>query len=116
MRVIVTGSRAWRDYETIRDRLAKLPPNSTVVHGAATGADAMAHAAALALGHTPEPHFPDYDKYEVSKAPLRRNEAMVILGADLLVAFPTDNSRGTWHCKDVAEDAKIPTEVIVERR
>ena len=112
MRVIVTGSRDWRDYETIRNRLAELPPESIIVHGAATGADAMAHAAATALGFTLEPHFPDYEKYKVSKAPLRRNQHMVDLGADLCLAFPMKGSQGTWHCVNRAENAGIPTEVI----
>lgn len=111
MRVLVTGSRDWRDYETIRKRLAQLPPGSTIVHGAATGADAMAHVAAIALGHIPEPHWPDFETYEVSKAPLRRNELMVALGADLCLGFPTANSRGTVHCMGRAKAAGIPVEI-----
>ncbi len=107
MRILVTGSREWRDYETIRRALAKFPAGSVVVHGAATGADAMAHSAALGLGFTPEPHFPDYEKYPVSKAPLRRNEEMVALGADICLAFPARNSRGTHHCAGRAKAAGI---------
>lgn len=114
MRVIVTGSRDWRDYETIRLRLAQLPPDTVIVHGAASGADAMAHVAAEALGLVTEPHWPDFEKYPVSKAPLRRNELMVRLGADLCLAFPTVRSRGTWHCVGRAKDARIPVEVIGE--
>jgi hypothetical protein len=112
MRVIITGSRRWWDYKTIRTRLAELPTPSTIVHGAATGADAMAHSAALALGHTPEPHFPDYETYSVRQAPTRRNQDMVDLGADLCLVFPTKESVGSWDCKRRAEAAGIPIEVV----
>ena len=112
MRVLITGSRDWRDYVAVKKRLSDLPVNAVVVHGAATGADHMAHAAALALGLTVEPHFPDYENYHHREAPLKRNELMVSLGADLCLAFPTPSSRGTWHCLGLAKQAGIPWEVI----
>ncbi len=112
MRVLVTGSRAWRDYKRLRHRLAEFPEGTTIVHGAASGADAMAHVAASALGFTPEPHWPDYETFDVADAPLRRNEYMVELGADLVLAFPTTGSRGTWHCVQRAKAAGLPTEVV----
>ena len=112
MRVIVTGSRDWRDYRAVHARLAELPPGSTIVHGAASGADAMAHAAAVTFGFAVEPHWPDYENYPVHEAPLKRNELMVSLGADLCLAFPTKGSRGTWHCVRAAERAGIPVELV----
>ena len=112
MRVLVTGSRAWRDYQRIRHRLAEFPDGTTIVHGAASGADAMAHVAATALGLTSEPHWPDYESFDVAEAPLRRNEYMVGLGADLVLAFPTPGSRGTWHCVTEAKAAAMPEEII----
>ena len=114
MRVLITGSRAWRDYPTLRKRLSDLPIRSTIVHGAATGADAMAHVAAEALGFTTEPHWPDYEHYPYELAPLIRNQLMVGLGADQCLAFPTKGSRGTWHCVRFAEEAGIPVEIIGE--
>jgi hypothetical protein len=113
MRVLVTGSRDWRDFDTIWNRLSELPPSfSIIVHGAATGADHMCHSAAIALGFSPEPHFPDYALYPVNVAPLKRNEKMVDLGADLCLAFPTASSRGTWHCYNLAKEAGIPCEIV----
>lgn len=114
MRVLITGSRDWRDVKTIQARLSALPRGSVIVHGAATGADHIAHSVALSLGMTPEPHFPDYVKYGPRRAPLERNRLMVDLGADLCLAFPTANSRGTWHCLKLAKDAGIEWEVIDE--
>lgn len=112
MRVLITGGRDWRDVETIKKALMALPPGSTIVHGAASGADAIAHSLALALGHTPEPHWPDYATIETQLAPKIRNQHMVNLGADLCLAFPTSKSRGTWHCVDLAKKAGIEVKVI----
>lgn len=69
MRVIVTGSRDWRNVDVIRQALQDLPPGSTIVHGAASGADAIAHSLALFLGHIPEPHWPDYSRHHVQLGP-----------------------------------------------
>lgn len=112
MRVLITGSRDWRDVKTIKRRLSDLPRDSVIVHGAATGADHIAHSVALHLGMTPEPHYPDYIRYVAQVAPLERNKLMVKLGADLCLAFPTPKSRGTWHCLKLAQTAGIPFEVI----
>ena len=123
MRVIVTGARNWRDVDLIRDRLSKLmpqlphlPEDIVIVHGAASGADAIAHDCALRFGYTPEPHWPKYawceSRNEIAEAPKARNQKMVDLGANLCLAFPTKGSRGTWDMVKRAELARIPVEVI----
>lgn len=111
-RVLITGSRDWRDVDTIRQALTGLPAGSIIVHGAASGADAIAHSLALSLGHVPEPHWPDYANDPVHLAPKVRNQYIVNLGADLCLAFPTVRSRGTWHCLELAEAAGIEVQVI----
>lgn len=113
MRVLITGSRSWRDVQLIRQELRKLPPGSTVVHGAATGADAIAHSIAVDLGLTVEPHWPDYANDPVREAPKIRNQKMVDLGADLCLAFPASRGgSGTMHCAGLATQAGIKTRVI----
>lgn len=42
----------------------------------------------------------------------RRNNEMVALGADLVVAFPYGKSIGTRHCMAAADRAGIPVEVV----
>ena len=112
LRVLITGGRDWRDVAIIRHELYHLPSGSTIVHGAASGADAIAHSLAVSLGHIPEPHWPDYANIDVYQAPKARNQHMVNLGADLCLGFPTAQSRGTWHCLRLAEDAGIETRVF----
>ncbi len=119
MRVIVCGSRKWTDREAIADRLFELPPGSTIVHGAAPGADEIAHQEAQKLGHIVEPYpYRDFISPTVSpkRAPLERNKYMASLGADLCIAFWDGRSTGTQHMVDQAEAAGIELDLHVEGR
>ena len=115
MRVLVTGSRDWSDPKAARklivDRLAELPGDSVIVHGAARGADRFAHQEAQKLGLLVEPHPADWDRHGKS-AGFVRNAEMVALGADLVLAFWNGKSNGTRHTVGLAEAAGIPVEVI----
>lgn len=107
MRVIVCGSRRWTDRAKITSRLADLPPSSTIVHGAARGADKIAHQEAQKLGLRVESH--PARRYG---HPLARNRAMAELGADLCIAFWDGSSSGTRHMMDCARLAQIPVEIV----
>lgn len=112
MRILITGYREWSDdctvYEALR-HYASLhdPAEITVVHGAATGADTLADRAARRLGMLTEPHPADWQAHGKWAGP-KRNKEMVALGADVCLAFPAANSRGTLGCMREARDAGIP--------
>lgn len=120
MRILVTGSRTWRDYallsaaivtnvfEHADDKPAPIG-NVTIVHGACPrGADALADKFAKHSHCTVERHPADWDTYGRG-AGFRRNAEMVNLGADLCLAFIKDDSRGASHTADLAEKAGIKT-------
>jgi YspA, cpYpsA-related SLOG family len=112
MRVLVTGSRDWWDWEAVFGTLADLAREHhgqvVVVHGAAhSGADHFADMAARSLGLTPEPHPADWATHNRRAGPIR-NAEMVALGADLCLAFIRNGSRGATHCAGLAEKAGIP--------
>lgn len=110
-RTIVTGSRRWNDRTKIVNRLADLPPDTTVVHGGARGADSIAHQEAQKLGLLVEVHKADWERYG-KPAGLIRNHKMAEMGADLCLAFLRDNSTGTLHMVEEARRRGIPVEVI----
>ena len=111
-RVIVCGSRHWRDRKMIIDRLCDLPGDTTIVHGGAQGADKIAGQEAEKLGLLVEVHKPDYERWSKKRAPLERNERMAELGADLCIAFWDGRSTGTTHMIGQARERRIPVEVI----
>jgi hypothetical protein len=84
-------------------------PFPIVVHGGARGADTLADQVARGWGWEPELHEvtdKDWDFYGRS-AGHRRNAHMVSLGADVCLAFPLGESRGTRGCMKLAAAAGI---------
>lgn len=111
MRVIACGSRRWADSWPIREALATLPAATTVVHGAAPGADSLAGAIARKLGLRVEAHPAEWGRWGRSAGP-RRNARMVALGADLCLAFRLRGpSPGTDDMMRRCREAGIPVEV-----
>lgn len=120
MRILVTGSRDWPDAWSIGFALSGAADGRegvVVVHGDARGADRIAADAARSRRYATEAHpVSDEDWQEFGRrAGVRRNEAMVVLGADVCLAFPTDSSRGTWDCVRRARKAGIPTRIHLLR-
>lgn len=137
MRVLVTGSRTWRDGILLRDKLTECmsacidmgKPSLTIVHGACkSGADALADGwANWHERNSPQLHVhaerhpadwegpcrpqcqPNHRRQDprgwdvCPAAGFYRNEDMVHLGADLVLAFIADNSKGATHCARYAE-------------
>lgn len=114
MRVIVTGSRAWPDPVRVAHELNKLYLQHgpfVLVHGAcATGADAAAHhwyeTAGEDLGCIEVRYPADWEQYRKKAGPIR-NKEMISKGADLVLAFPLPDGKGTQHTMDLAREAGI---------
>lgn len=83
---------------------------SLIVSGGATGIDTYAKLFA-GRHHIPlMEYLPDYSKYGI-KAPLRRN-TQIVKEASKVVAFPSADSRGTFHSISEARRMKKPVIVI----
>lgn len=113
-RVLITGSRTWNDVQIIRDALnevfAEFGAPIIVVHGAARGADMIAHnlaRGAQRAGVVAEPHPAKWDVHGRG-AGMIRNREMVDLGADICLAFIKDSSPGATACARMAEMERIP--------
>jgi hypothetical protein len=111
-RVLITGSRTWSDWATIRTALSHIQReyggDVIIVHGDARGADRMAGRIATELGMKEEHHPADWERYG-KRAGFVRNAEMVDSGIDRCVAFIREGSRGATMCADLADKRGIPT-------
>ena len=111
-RILITGSRSWRDKSIIHSAINKHtdglnPENVTIVHGdCPTGADRIADEYAREQGFNVESHPADWSQGR--KAGPLRNKKMITLGADICLGFPSGDSRGTRGCLRMAHEAGIP--------
>lgn len=121
MRVIVTGSRDWPRQSAVEKALEYClevaqgrGEELELVHGACpSGADAIAHAWALAHGGVAVHEFrADWSGQGRAAGPMR-NQRMVDAGADEVWAFIKNGSRGATDCADRAERAGIPVTRIL---
>lgn len=115
-RVLVCGSRDWRDRTAIYERLDALQPHDqapcpVIVHGDAQGADRIAADAGADLGYVVEPHPANWRLHGKAAGPIRNNE-MLDSGVGLVLAFQRDGSKGTQHTIDGAQRRGIPVEVF----
>lgn len=113
MRILVTGSRNWENEARIRFAFRTMAQqyaatDITVVHGACpTGADALADKIAREWGFHVETHPADWGTHG-KRAGFVRNAHMADLGADMCLAFPLGESKGTRMMMDLAMKKHIP--------
>src|SRR6188508_2429115 len=112
MKVLVCGDRNWTDIWAIYDVLHRLDRGSTIIHGAARGADTMAGTIAKKLGFTIISVPAQWEKHGRAAGPIR-NKKMLDLNPDLVLAFHKDieNSKGTKNMVEIAR--KKGVEVII---
>lgn len=108
IKLAIVGTRnpklSYNEWENIL--LQEFSPNdlSLIVSGGATGIDTYAKLFA-GRHHIPLMEFlPDYSKYGKS-APLRRN-SQIVKEATNVIAFPSAESRGTFHSINEARRMK----------
>jgi hypothetical protein len=113
MRIIFSGSRNWSDEPVVLDALKMIitkfeKDQVTIVVGGAKGLDQIAENLAKSLHLKVDVFYADWDLHGKAAGPIR-NQKMLDSGADLLVAFPSKDSKGTRHMIDISQKAGIKT-------
>jgi hypothetical protein len=115
MKVAIVGTRtprvSYSEWEELL--LEELSPNdvSLIVSGGAQGIDTYAKLFA-GRHHIPLMEFlPDYSKFGI-KAPLKRN-TQIVKEASKVIAFPSEDSRGTFHA--ISEARRMKKTVVVKK-
>lgn len=103
MKILVTGDRNWQDYWTVLNALKEYGATS-VVHGAAAGADTVAKNAAIDLGIEHIPYKADWKTYGRAAGSIRNRKQFDHELPDLVLAFH-DNLKESKGTKDMIEYA-----------
>lgn len=121
MRVIVTGSRKWRDPAAVIAALTDVYLEHgpfLLMHGdCSTGADSYAHTwfeQTHRITGCTEQRFPAAWETRGRAAGPERNQRMVEAGADLVLAFPLPEGSGTQHTVRLAREAGIEVRTFKE--
>ena len=113
MKIAVVGGRKFDNAALMKQILDQHLPTQ-IISGGANGADTLAYHYARQRGITFICHPPlESEKHKMGfvRAAKRRN-FRVIVEAELLVAFPDRQSKGTWHTINLAKRYGIPVRVI----
>ncbi len=107
MRLLICGSRDYRDRKRIRDYLIEIKPD-VVIEGGATGADRIAYDEARKLGIKVESFRSDWRRYGKG-AGMIRNKAMLQFGnPDFCLAFFSGKvTKGTMHMVTLCKAARV---------
>lgn len=117
IRVLICGGRDFDKFHLLDKVLDEVSKNSVItaiISGGAEGADKMGEEYAY-MNHIPLHRYPANWFLFGKKAGPIRNQQMIDEGKpDLVVAFPTKNSRGTYDMIRRAEKHGIKTIVVKE--
>jgi hypothetical protein len=99
--IAVIGGRARTDREFIETTLSTVfKEGDVLVSGGAMGVDTIGEEWAKRLGFAVVIYRPDY-MADGKAAPLIRNH-QIVEKADIVMAFPSERSKGTWHAVHLA--------------
>ena len=112
MRMAIVGSRDFRRLDKVRQFVADLSLDTTIVSGYARGVDRTAEDAARLRGMRVISIPPQWNTYGKQAGFVRNRE--IVAHADELVAFWDGKSKGTAHSINLAQRKGIPVLVIDE--
>lgn len=100
LKIIIAGSRDFNNYELLKSSIDNILCNYLeydfeFVSGGARGADALGELYAIEAEYTPKVFKANWDEFGRS-AGFARNKLMGDY-ADMLIAFPLPESKGTYH-------------------
>lgn len=127
-RILVCGGRDFNDWNLLRSTLYNICderdwnspsddhgnylPDVVIIAGGAKGADDLADQWAVVNWTGLEVYKADWKKYGRRAGPIRNQQMLDEGKPDLVVAFPTPTSTGTWDMVRRSQKNKIETIII----
>ena len=114
MNVAIVGCRKFDQYEIVRDKVLSIFRKnvmpSQIISGAATGVDTLAKRFAFENDIPLQEYPAEWKKYGKSAGPIRNQK--IVNASDMVIAFPSQSSRGTWNTVRLAKEKGIPVHVF----
>lgn len=111
MRVLVCGSRHFKDYELLKEVLDGYDI-TTIIEGEARGADTLAAIYGGRRGVAVLRFPAQWDKHGRSAGPIRNKQMLVEGNPELVIAFRGPNSKGTQNMIDQSIKAGVEVKII----
>ncbi len=113
MKVIVCGDRNWLGWAAIERELERLPAGTTIIHGAARGADTIASVLGVRMGFHVKVYPAQWEQFGRAAGAIR-NKWMLDAGPDLVLAFHSDirQSKGTANMIEIAKKAGVEVKLF----
>ncbi|MHA2279769.1 MAG: DUF2493 domain-containing protein [Promethearchaeota archaeon] len=105
MKLAVVGSRSFTNYDFLKKMLA-FHECTQIISGGARGADRLAKQYAAECGIPIKEFLPDWDTHGKAAGYIRNKQ--IVEACDELVAFWDEESRGTQHSINLANEASKP--------
>jgi SLOG family YspA-like protein len=122
MRLLISGSRNYNDYEAFKDNILKYYHDTErktgshridcIISGGARGTDTMAERFADEYNIPKEIYPADWNKYGRSAGPIRNRQMLKEGRIGEVVCFMAKDSRGTADMLQAAIEAGKPAKVI----
>jgi len=114
VRIIVCGGRRFNDKELIREVLSEyVASETTIIHGAAKGADHLAGEVAVELGMEVIAVPADWSQFGNRAGPMRNRKMASEFAPDLVIGMP--GNVGTKDMIQVARVNGIPVRLVPNR-
>lgn len=113
MNVGIVGSRKYTNYEKIKEEVLKIVPLEKIrriISGGAQGVDTLAEQLAKEYNIPTIVYYPEWSKYGKSAGPKRNT--LIVDNSDMIIAFPDNDSIGTYDTIHKGEKKGIPVHII----
>lgn len=108
LKIAIVGSRKFNDLSFVMKKFMEVwqevtrenpdlklnDEHLTIISGGASGVDSCAQEIAKALGLPIKIHYPNWKLHGKAAGPIRNEK--IIEEADVVIAFPGKDSKGTW--------------------
>lgn len=113
MRILVCGSRHWKDKEYIHSILSKYPEETVIIEGGCRGADSLACEVALHLKFDVMTFYADWKRLGRAAGPIRNQRMLKEGDPDIVIAFHrnVEDSKETKDMVKYAESKGIPVTI-----